>query len=159
MKKDKSLVGAAGEHLVLSRLLARGVLASQAPRGTEKVDILINPHNGGTPRLVQVKARTGVNANAGWTMNVKHEEIVDKNLFYAFVGLGEPESDVYIIPAKVVAKAVAESHAKWLKTPGAKGQQRNDTDMRRIRNRYGTGLKFAPDGWMDKYLEKWDLLG
>lgn len=29
--KDKSLVGAAGEHLVLSRLLARDLLASQAP--------------------------------------------------------------------------------------------------------------------------------
>ena len=91
-------------------------------------------------------------------MNVKHEEIKDKNLFYAFVALGEPESDVYVIPAKVVAQAVTESHAKWLNTPGAKGQQRNATDMRRIRNRYGIGLKSAPDGWMDKYLEKWDLL-
>ena len=158
MKTDKNLIGAAGEHLVLSRLLARGVLASQAPRGTEKVDILINPHNGGTPRLIQVKTRTGINANSGWTMNVKHEEIKDKNLFYAFVALGEPESDVYVIPAKVVAQAVTESHAKWLNTPGAKGQQRNATDMRRIRNRYGIGLKSVPDGWMKKYLENWELI-
>jgi hypothetical protein len=30
--------------------------------------------------------------------------------------------------------------------------------MRRIRNSYGTGLKSAPDGWMDKYLENWDLI-
>ena len=36
MKKDKQLVGAAGEHLVLSRLLSRGLLASPAPRGTRK---------------------------------------------------------------------------------------------------------------------------
>jgi hypothetical protein len=34
--KDKSLVGAAGEHLVLARLLSRDLLASQAPRGTRK---------------------------------------------------------------------------------------------------------------------------
>ena len=43
MTSDKSLVGAAGEHLVLSRLLARGLLASQAPRGTRKADILVPP--------------------------------------------------------------------------------------------------------------------
>ena len=29
--KDKNLVGAAGEHLVLSRLLSKGILAAQAP--------------------------------------------------------------------------------------------------------------------------------
>jgi hypothetical protein len=41
MKSDKNLVGAAGEHLVLSRLLEQGILASQAPRGTRKADILL----------------------------------------------------------------------------------------------------------------------
>jgi hypothetical protein len=30
-KKDKNLIGAAGEHLVLSRLLSKGMLAAQAP--------------------------------------------------------------------------------------------------------------------------------
>ncbi len=39
MASDKTLIGAAGEHLVLSRLLEQGVLASQAPRGTRKADI------------------------------------------------------------------------------------------------------------------------
>ena len=34
MATDKTLIGAAGEHLVLSRLLERGIRASQAPRGT-----------------------------------------------------------------------------------------------------------------------------
>ena len=56
--KDKTLVGAAGEHLVLSRLLSRGLLASQAPRGARKADVLLNPLDGGTPRLIQVKTHT-----------------------------------------------------------------------------------------------------
>ena len=55
VKTDKNLIGAAGEHLVLSRLLVRGVLASQAPRNTRKADILVNPLDGGKPRLIQVK--------------------------------------------------------------------------------------------------------
>ena len=48
-KIDTSLTGAAGEHLVLSRLLSRGVLAAQAPRGARKADILVNFLDGGTP--------------------------------------------------------------------------------------------------------------
>ena len=41
-KNDTQLTGAAGEHLVLSRLLSRGYLAAQAPRGTRKADVLVN---------------------------------------------------------------------------------------------------------------------
>lgn len=83
----------------------------------------------------------------------------DPDMFYCFVALGEIESNVYVIPAVSVADAVKESHATWLSTPGAKGQQHNDTDIRRIKNRYGMVLESAPDGWMDKYLENWELLG
>ena len=54
MATDKNLIGASGEHLVLSRLLEQGILASQAPRGTRKADILVNPLDGGHPKLIQV---------------------------------------------------------------------------------------------------------
>ena len=158
MTSDKSLVGAAGEHLVLSRLLARGLLASQAPRGTRKADILVNPLDGGRPVLIQVKTTSGSKTRVGWHMNVKHESIKDKDLFYCFVNLGEDNPQVYVIPASVVAKVIKTGHEKWLKTPGAKGQKHNDTDMRRIKNDYGMDIKSAPAGWMDKYLEKWELL-
>ena len=158
MKRDKQLVGAAGEHLVLSRLLNLGFLAAQAPRGTRKVDVLVNHLENKPPCLIQVKTRSGVDADQGWHMNVKHEEMKDKDLFYCFVALGEIDSQVYIVPAKIVAKVVTESHATWLRMPGAKGQKHNDTDMRRIRNYYGMNLKSAPDGWMEKYLENWDQL-
>ena len=52
--KDKNLVGAAGEHLVLSRLLSKGILAAQAPRGARKADILVNHLDGKPPCLIQV---------------------------------------------------------------------------------------------------------
>jgi hypothetical protein len=71
MSLDKALIGAAGEHLVLSRLLARGLLASQAPRGTRKADILVNPLDGGQPRLIQVKTRSIPSKNLSWAMNEK----------------------------------------------------------------------------------------
>lgn len=45
-KTDTTLTGAAGEHLVLSRLLQRGLVASQAPEGVRLVDILVNSLEG-----------------------------------------------------------------------------------------------------------------
>ena len=118
--KDKSLVGAAGEHLVLSRLLSRDLLASQAPRGTRKVDVLVNPLDGGKPRLIQVKTRTAVGNSLGWHMGLKHESISEKDLFYCFVNLELVDPVVYVIPSRIVAKVVKDSHAEWLATLGKK---------------------------------------
>ena len=155
---EKNLIGAAGEHLVLSRLLTRGILASQAPFNAYKADILVNPTNMGRPLLIQVKTRSGKGSRQRWTMDVKHEDMTDSNLFYCFVDLGQEHPCVYVIPAKVVAKVIKTGHQTWLKTPGKKGQKHNDNDMRAISNTPRLPNKFAPDGWMDKYLEKWELL-
>ena len=156
--KDKSLVGAAGEHLVLSRLLSRDLLASQAPRGTRKADVLLNPLDGGKPRLIQVKTRTAVGNSLGWHMGLKHESMIEKDLFYCFVNLDLINPSVYVIPSRVVAKVVRNSHSEWLSTPGQKGQKHNDTEMRRIKNDYGPSFKSIKPGWMDKYLEAWEIL-
>ena len=69
MKRDTQLVGAAGEHLVLSRLLNRQYLAAQAPPGAAKVDILVNHLDDKPPRLIQVKTITGKDINNGWHMS------------------------------------------------------------------------------------------
>jgi len=158
MNRDKQLVGAAGEHLVLSRLLAKGILASQAPRGVRKADILVNPLDGGRPVLIQVKTTSGSRTRVGWPMNVKHETITENDLFYCFVNLGEDNPQVYVIPAKQVAKVIKRGHQKWLKTPGSKGQKHNETNMRWISNSHRLKNEYAPDGWMDKYLENWELI-
>ena len=156
--KDKQLVGAAGEHLVLSRLLARGILAAQAPRGARKADILVNHLDGRAPCLIQVKTRSGDKEKISWLLNAKNEFIVDFDIFYCLVDLGEDNPSVYVIPAKKIASILKEGHSKWLRTPGAKGQQRNDSNIRRLSAEYSTNLKSAPKGWMDKYLENWDLI-
>ena len=77
-------------------------------------------------------------------------------IFFIAVALGDIESQVYVIPASQVAKVVRESHATWLRTPGAKGKKHNDSKMRKIRNKYSLSVKSAPDCCMDKYLENWE---
>lgn len=152
-KFDTSLTGAAGEHLVLSRLLARGHLAAQAPRGTRKADILVNFLDDRRPCLIQVKARQS-GRDLGWHMQEKHESQIEEDLFFCFVDL-EPEFPVvYVLPSSVVAEAIATDNAIWLATPGRNGQDHNPTKLRRLTN----VMKGKEPGWLEEYKENWDLI-
>jgi hypothetical protein len=115
MATDKTLIGAAGEHLVLSRLLERGILASQAPRGTRKADILVNPLDGGLPQLIQVKATLFTGARSKWHMKAKHEEISEKDMFYCFVSLNSEKSSCLAFRAISISLVhpTADAVVKW----------------------------------------------
>jgi hypothetical protein len=156
--KDKQLTGAAGEHLVLSRLLSRELLASQAPRGTRKADILVNPLDGGRPVLIQVKTRSARGGAVSWIMSSKNESISERDLFYCLVNLDLINPSVHVVPSKLVAKVITDAHAEWLATPGKNGKKHQDSDTRQLKNDYGPNFKSVKPGWMDKYLEAWDLL-
>ena len=82
MKIEKILIGVAGEHLVLSRSFTRGILASLVPRGARKVDILVNPLNGGKPLLIQVKTRSGAGEKKRWAIDTKHKEMLIPIMYF-----------------------------------------------------------------------------
>lgn len=148
---DTSLTGAAGEHLVLSRLLSRGFLAAQAPRGVRKADILVNFLEASrSPALIQVKSRQR-GPDGGWHMSEKHEKQFQSDLFFCFVDFEPDVPRVHVIPARTVATVVKLDHEMWLATPGKRGQAHNATPMRRIKPS-SLGM---PVGWMDEYLENW----
>lgn len=152
-KNDTQLTGAAGEHLVLSRLLSRGFLAAQAPRGVRKADILVNFLEGGRPCLIQVKSRQ-YGSDGGWHMQEKHEKQEEEDLFFCFVDF-EPESpQVYVIPAPVVSEAVKTDYELWLAEPGKNGQAHNPTKLRRLKPK----MRGKEDGWLESYRERWELI-
>lgn len=153
MKKDKALIGAAGEHLVLSRLLARGLLASPAPRGTEKVDILVTDPDGISNFRIQVKT-TEATANSGWFLGLKHESQTAKDLFFCLVSLSRVQPSVYVLPSKVIAQVIKEDHRFWLSKPSRSGTPHKDSDMRRIRS----NMPLMPENWLEQYFEAWFYL-
>ena len=78
--------------------------------------------------------------------------------FYTFVDL-EPERPLtYIVPSSVVADVLRKSHQAWLAAPGAKGQRRNDNEMRRIQPEYPDAFEGYTPNWLDEWRERWDLL-
>ncbi|WP_299826968.1 hypothetical protein [uncultured Roseobacter sp.] len=160
-----SLMGAAGEHYVMSCLLRRGYIAALAPEGAPNLDIVVSTEDGRFQTGIQVKTRRGHGADRGWHMSAKHENIVSPTLYYCFVDFVSTSAKackVWIVPSETVADAVRLSHATWLATPGAKGQQRKDSTMRRFLPDYervfGAAQNPYPDGWLDPFIENWGQL-
>lgn len=152
MASDKALVGAAGEHLVLSRLLSRGLLASAAPRGTEKVDIIVSDKVGKSSFRIQVKTTEGSLRN-GWFLNAKHETQSEHDLYFCFVLLRPIDPQIFVVPSSVVASAIVADHQHWLDKPSRSGEPHKNSDMRRIRSH----MPLMADGWLEDFWENWDF--
>lgn len=157
-----SLTGAAGEHFVMSELLRRGYIAALAPAGVPNCDIVVTNDIGDRLSAIQVKTRNNTGADGGWHMGIKHESLISPTLFYCFVDFvmgKECGPFTYVVPAAVVAKALAETHQAWIAQPGKKGQQRKDGDMRRFLPGYAhLEMGCYEPGWLEPYREAWHLL-
>ena len=162
MTSDTSILGAAGEHYVLFQLLRRGLIAALAPQGVPNADIIASDSVGQKLCAIQVKTRRDIGSDKGWHMGEKHEKLISPSLFYCFVDVGksvEAAPFSYVVPSKIVATVLSESHQKWLNTLGKKGQVHNSTNMRRFKPDYSRdGLLNYSAGWLEPYREAWDIL-
>ena len=154
--KNSVLTGSAGEHYMLYRLHREGILAAQSPAGARDADILVF-NEAGIGRRVQVKTRT-YGADGGWHMGLKHEQMRDPTLVYAFVDLEPEPPAIYVVPSAVVADVVARAHQTWLAAPGKNGRVRRDTDLRRLRPEYPFEVDGFAGRWLDAYRDRWDLV-
>jgi len=155
MKIETSLIGAAGEHLVLSRLLRKGLLASQSPFNASRYDILVNTTRNKTPVLIQVK--TTSKGKSHWQMKPDDANNSEKNFYYCFVDLSSIPEKVYVVPSKKVSQVLVEADKVWMSRPRKDGKKKAEHKMRMLKNNFILDIKSAPNGWMDKYLEKWEV--
>jgi hypothetical protein len=165
MPSQSTLLGAAGEHYVMTELLRRGYIAALAPQGVPNVDIIVTDRDGGRLCSIQVKTRRDIGTDGGWHMKDKHERQSKDRLFFCFVDFGKNQDTrpvVFVIPSSKVAEVLRASHRKWLSTPGMRGQAHKDTVMRRMMPDYtrvfGTNDNPYPKGWLDPYRGAWHLL-
>ena len=155
MATQTSVIGAAGEHHVLSELLRRNWIASFAPKNSKDIDILAMSEDGEQYFSVQVKTKR----KGDWQLNSKVEEMVSEHMFYAFVDLGKDNS---LPPVTYIF------HQAWLRGRPHEGKSRNDnthrklaTDYSYINPRSDEDIKLVSnylEGWLDKYCESWDIL-
>jgi len=139
-------VGIAGEYLVAAELSRRSYVASVTLRNTRGIDILAS--NKDATKSVGIQVKTNQRAKAEWVMTKKAEQVLAENILYVFVCLPpDAPATFHIVPRKVVAQYVRESHKRWLATPGRHGQAHRDSDVR----------TFSDLG--NEYKDRWDLLG
>jgi hypothetical protein len=140
------LSGVSGEYFVAAQLSRLGYIATITLKNTEGVDLLVTKESAQKSVAIQVKTDQG--AGKSWVLNRKDERRSDPNLYYVFVSLKKEEElpDFHIVPSKVVADQIKRDHARWLKTPGRKGQAHNDTSMRRFEDK------------QSKYVNAWNIL-
>lgn len=165
MVSKTSLLGAAGEHYVMSELLRRGFIAALAPQGVPELDIVVADREGGKLCGIQVKTRSGKGGDGGWHMRPAHGSLRDNAIFYCFVDFGFSDTErpaAYIVPSGIVADAISKSHDVWLSNPGKGGRQRKDSAVRRFlpdyAYAYGPLENPYPIGWLERYREAWGLL-
>jgi hypothetical protein len=144
-KIESVLAGIAGECFVAAELSRRGYIATLTQRNTMGVDVLLRAKSGAQMAAVQVK--TNQNNGQKWVLSSKAQEFLEKSLFYVFVnlnGTGSPE--FHIVPSVDVAEQIKREHSLWLRTPGRKGQSRNDNAVR--------NFKISDQ----RYRDRWDIL-
>lgn len=158
-----SLLGAAGEHYVMSQLLRRGFIAALAPVGVPTADIVVTDEIGDRACAVQVKTRRELGSDGGWHMKAKHEQIRGSSLFYVFLSFPADSSrlpDAFVLPSEVVATILHDAHRAWLARPGRYGRPHKDGEMRRLLPDYSKEGMAATHGtgWLERYRDAWDLL-
>jgi len=157
-----SLLGAAGEHYVMSQLLRRGFIAALAPVGVPLADIVVTDDVGKRACAIQVKTRRNIGSDGGWHMKAKHEQIRGESLFYCFVDFGNEADDsprTFVVPSVVVADTLALAHSTWLSRPGRGGRAHKDGEMRRFLPSY-SHLEMESHGadWLEPYRGAWEQL-
>ena len=123
---EGTLIGNTGEYYAIAELLKRGIIAAQTPRNAVAFDILAT--NGNQTAKIRVKTKSAQYDH--WQWNVKKDGSIFRMLdgkddYVILVNLisGNERSDFYIVPTVIIDRWLRRDFDKWVKTPGAKGQQ------------------------------------
>ncbi|MDP3696553.1 MAG: hypothetical protein Q8R55_00805 [Candidatus Taylorbacteria bacterium] len=159
---NKNAQSLAGEFAVLSQLALREMDANMTLGYTKNVDILVsNPKTG---RMYKLEVKTSRNKptrtrlfgnTLDWQMSKKHENIMDRDLFYCFVNISG-EGNVFrffVVPSTVVARYVKEQHQYYLKDKSS----RKDTDRREFRLLITNEPNIFPSEQLNKWENNWDF--
>ena len=132
-----TVVGNAGEYLVVGELLRRGLIAALAPRNAPGVDVLVT--NGRMSVNVRVKTKTDAANSWVWIRSKGEKGVIFKNLigrgdFTVLVDLHDPDHlpEFYVLPTSELDALLREDFDKWLHQPGKRGKPHNpDNPMHR----------------------------
>ncbi len=148
-----SIVGSAGEYLVMGELLRRGVLAALVPKNAPGFDILATDRR----RTVHIRVKTKLggtdwqwNAASGdWRAPVFKRKAV--NDYCVLVDLARKDAaNFLVVKTGTLERWLMAGHKEWLEEPGVRGQGHSSENTRRILRESSGYLKsYPPNHWND----------
>ncbi len=158
IKKGKgTIIGNAGEYLVVGELLKRGVIAAPAPRNSPGFDVLVT--NGVNSLNVRVKTKT--EASKSWVWMCKKDgsifrDLSDRADYTVLVDLRDKDTspDYYVVQTAELNRRLKDIDDYYKKKLAEQGKKYNaDNRMRRI------GLEFPHHkDWLYAAKGDWDVV-
>jgi len=153
-----TIIGNAGEYLVVGELLKRGVIAAPAPRNNPGFDVLAT--NGIESLNIRVKTKTEAANSWVWVCKKDAERTIFKNMsherdFTVLVDLKNEKTppEYYVIPTVGLDNKLREIFDYWLKSPPKRGKPHNPNNrMLRI------GGTERQEDWLSKWKGNWALV-
>jgi hypothetical protein len=157
-RNDSGYRGNASQFFIAGELCRRGYIALVTIGNCPNTDILCS--NVDASKFIHIQVKTYVPGNKTCSLTKKAEIDYGDTFIWIIGGIPPPDSNMdfeyYIIPSKVLAKNIMDSHAIWVNTPGKKGQKHNgDTSFR--------SLAIPPEihlnGWdISIYKNNWSII-
>ena len=133
-QKQKITRGISSQFFIAGELCRRNLSAVVTLGNTPNTDILCSNIEG--TKFVHIQVKTFVPGNKTCSVGAKAEKDYGENFFWVLGGIPHSEDKsefvYYIIPSKVMAKNISESHHYWLNHLGKKGQKHNATTVRTV---------------------------
>lgn len=135
-KGEGTIIGNAGEYLVVGELLKRGVIAAPAPRNSPGFDVLVT--DGINSLNIRVKTKT--EASKSWVWVCKKDgsifkDLSDKADYTVLVDLRDQHTspDYYIVPTMELDRRLKDIYEHYIKQPSKRGKPHSaDSRMRRM---------------------------
>lgn len=157
------LVGNAGEFFVLAELTRRGWTAALTARNNHAFDILAAKAD--VSIRIRVKTKTTLSDVFQWSAKKTGDiflDLGDSGDFSVLVDVpldGNPP-EYFVVPTRQINQWLQEDFKEWVTTPGAKGQQRDADNTRRLFyvddkvGKLARGYKIK----LEPYRNNWDSL-
>jgi hypothetical protein len=157
LRTDKSTRGNASQFFVAGELCRRGYSAVVTLGNTPNTDILCSNLDG--TRFVHIQVKTFLPGNRTCSVGMKAMKAFGDNFFWVLGGIPAPNStrpfEYYVIPAAIIAMNVRQGHELWLAGTGARGQARNESNVRTV---HLPPFK-SYSGWdISEFRDRWDLI-
>jgi hypothetical protein len=156
IKEGKSsIIGNAGEYLVVGELLRRGIIAGPAPRNAPNFDIIATNTNG--TKFLNIRVKTKETSNSWVWMTKKDGDIFkylhEENDYTVLVDLrtNEQSPEYYIVPTSQLNSKLKEIFDLWIKSSPKRGIKSHNINnrMRRI------GEKESHWEWLNIWKQNW----